>query len=458
MPLVRTFLAWKKGDEWDDCQDSIHPLPGDTAADNSNAFAVSDGATTSFFSRAWARILTSHFAEKPEEALSRWDEWLEGAQEKWKTEVGEIAKSEKASFFVVNGFHSQKPAGATFAGVVLGERNENGWPWRAQVLGDSCIFILGADGPPRVMEIQTSAEFSNLVKTAESWARKNAHVPSKYESLPNGIETRIQEHDAVLIASDALSKWMLRRLEAKRPIWGSILELDDNLKFQDLVAQARSEAEDPLENDDVALAVLKFGDPHPRYQQDRFDPKPAAPPALDEHRDALFPSLTTLKEPPSELPGERPRAEIPGAMNPLPRPGQRKRRFVGLLVFSVVSLLGFRWLAVSRNRALDYARTLLNQVEQLSAEKNAANATVEQLSKNLGDAKSEQERTRQNAENTTALLSRKNKKLEKELKDTRTANQLTIAALQNEISGLKEKLTKSVSPPVAADTSVPASK
>ena len=85
MPLVRTFLAWKKGDEWDDCQDSIHPLPGDTAADNRNAFAVSDGATTSFFSRAWARILTSHFAEKPEEALSRWDEWLEGAQEKWKT-------------------------------------------------------------------------------------------------------------------------------------------------------------------------------------------------------------------------------------------------------------------------------------------------------------------------------------------------------------------------------------
>lgn len=457
MPLVRTFLAWKKGDEWDDCQDSIHPLPDDTAANNCDAFAVADGATTSFFSRAWARILTSHFAEKTEEAFSNWDGWLEGAQDKWKAEVGEIANSGNASFFVVNGFQSKKPAGATFAGIVLGIKNENGWPWRARVLGDSCIFILGADGP-RVMELQTSEDFSNLVKTAESRPRENPHVPSKHESLPNGKEAQIQDHDAVFIASDALSKWMLRRLELKCPVWGSVLELDDDQKFQDLVAQARSEAENPIENDDIALAVLKFGESHLRYQQDRFDPKPAAPPPPAEKRDGNFSSLLTVKEAPSGISWERPRTTTLAAMNALPRPRQRMRRFVGLLFLSVVSLLGIRWLAVSRNRALDLAQTFQNEVRQLSAEKDAASVNAEQLRQELRDAQNERAQTRQEAAKNTARLSQEKAKQAEELENTRAANQLKIAALEKEIADLKEKLAKSVPPPVAADTAVPASK
>ena len=458
MPTVHTFLAWKKGDEKDDCQDSIHPRPENRATDNSNIFAVSDGATTSFFSRAWARILTSHFAEHPEEALSRWDGWLEGAQEKWKTEIGEIAKSEKASFFVVNGFHSQKPAGATFAGVVLGEKNEQGWPWRARVLGDSCIFILGANGPPRVMELQTSAEFSNLVKTAESWPRKNPHTPSEYESLPNGIEPRIQEHDAVLIASDALSKWMLRRLETKRPIWGSILELDDDLKFQDLVAQARSEAEDPLENDDVALAVLKFGESYPHYQQDHFDPKPAALPAPDEKRDGNFPSLTTVKEAPSDLSGERPRAKSAPASNSPPEAQRRVQRLVGLLVLSVVLLLGVGWLAVSYNRVLNDARALQNKVLRLFADKVVAIATGERLQKDLSASQHDLNKVRDDAATERARLSNEMEKQAITLNGIRAADQSKISELTNEIADLKKKFAESIAPPAAGDAPAPAPK
>src|SRR2546421_9786356 len=132
MPAFHTFLAWKKGEEADDCQDSIHPPPGTPSDDSNFAFAVSDGATTSFFARDWARILTSHFAENPEVAFCNWDEWLSSAQKKWETEVGRIVHSGNANFFVVNGFHAHKPAGATFAGIVFGKKNENGWPWRAR--------------------------------------------------------------------------------------------------------------------------------------------------------------------------------------------------------------------------------------------------------------------------------------------------------------------------------------
>ena len=136
MLTVRTFLTSKKGEEFEDCQDSIHPFPSLPTDTGSGVFAVSDGTTTSFFSRAWSAILTRHFAENPGQAFADWDGWLRNAQTEWKSEIGKIVETGKASFFVVNGFRAHKPAAATFAGLALGESTGAGIPWRALVLGD----------------------------------------------------------------------------------------------------------------------------------------------------------------------------------------------------------------------------------------------------------------------------------------------------------------------------------
>ena len=434
MPTVHTFLAWKKGDEKDDCQDSIHPLPSDPA-DNSCAFAVSDGATTSFFSRVWAQILTSQFAENHEEALSNWDGWLQVAQEKWKAKVGEIANSGSANFFVVNGFHSKKPAGATFAGLVLYEKNENGWPWRAQVLGDSCIFILGAEGSPRVIDLKTSAEFSNLVKAAESWPRNDSHLPSAHGSQPDDNETQIQEHDVVLIASDALSKWMLLRAESERPVWGSVFELAEEQKFQEFVAQARSEADNPLENDDVALAVLKFGDPHPRYQQDRFEPMPAPPPVPVEKRDKEARPLATVRE--------AERAHARGKLDraiPIGAAMLLKRRwgawgFTALIVLSLVTLFVVRRYADTLNRAHDQISYFQNKMKRLSFGRDTASAQVTKLQKELDAMQS----ASYESEKSIARLTGEKAEQAKELKATRARYEQKLTTVTTEVSKLKSE-------------------
>lgn len=260
----QSFLAPKQGEAREDCEDSIHPEPGAGPVADRCAFAVSDGTTTSFFSGLWAQILTRRFAANPAVAFDlTWQEWLKDAQRDWQAAVSERAKAEDASFYTRNDFLSRKPAAATFVGLLLDPPTPEGAiSWRAQVLGDSCLFILGKDGP-RSMDLTKAEEFSNMVKAAESYEIKNPHEPRKFASAPRGgTEPDLLDGDVLLLATDALSKWLLLRAELSQPIWGSVLSLDTQSEFDTFIADARREAEAPLENDDVALVVLKIGVPH----------------------------------------------------------------------------------------------------------------------------------------------------------------------------------------------------
>src|SRR6266487_254083 len=120
MLSARTFLACKEGEELDDCQDSIYPAPAPATRNlesEAGAYAISDGATTSFFSRTWAQILTKRFGEDPERIFKDWNSWLKDAQSEWQQEIEKAAKSENASFLTINGLHAKRPAAATFVGL-----------------------------------------------------------------------------------------------------------------------------------------------------------------------------------------------------------------------------------------------------------------------------------------------------------------------------------------------------
>ena len=293
------FLAPKLGEAREDCEDSIHPEQGNCPDGAGAAFAVSDGTTTSFFSGLWARILTRRFAANPAEAFdTAWGDWLKDAQREWQADVTQRAAATDASFYTRNDVLSRKPAAATFVSLLLDPPTPEGTiSWRALVLGDSCLFILGLDGP-RSMELTKAEEFSNMVKAAESYEKENPHQPRLFASTPRGPEPHLLGGDVILLATDALSKWLLLRAELNQPVWGSVLALDSQSEFETFIAHARREAEAPLENDDVALVVLQTGAPHVRYLSGRFEPKPKpekppppAPPMIVPAAPAVPPSV-----------------------------------------------------------------------------------------------------------------------------------------------------------------------
>ena len=296
----RCFLAPKLGEELEDCEDSIFPPPGTRPLAGGGVFAVSDGTTTSFFSALWSRILSRRFATEPAAAFdSVWCDWLRAAQQEWQAAVRTRAEAKDASFYTRNDFLGRRAAAATFVGLQIEPPGTDGAvPWRALVLGDSCLFILGKDGP-HSLELTKAEEFSNMVKAAESYETAEPHLPKAFGSSAGG--PHLAAGDVVLLATDALSKWLLARAEIGKPVWASVLALGSDAEFTALIADARREAEGELDNDDVALVVVRLGSPHERYNDGRFEPnpKPEKPPA-----------------PPSPPPP--PTGDIPKPVSPLP--------------------------------------------------------------------------------------------------------------------------------------------
>ena len=69
-------------------------------------------------------------------------------------------------------------------------------------------------------------------------------------------EGALRGEDVVLLTSDAVSAWLLRRDEEGRPAWRlAAFELGEQLPFEALIDEAR---QDGMRNDDSTLVRIRF--------------------------------------------------------------------------------------------------------------------------------------------------------------------------------------------------------
>ena len=98
----RSFLVPKDGNAEDECEDAI---AGDPA---SGRFAIADGASESYASGDWARLLVAAYVAK-----GPVENWLTAPQVAWKKQTVASAKSWYAEEKFTHGGH------ATFLGVTI---------------------------------------------------------------------------------------------------------------------------------------------------------------------------------------------------------------------------------------------------------------------------------------------------------------------------------------------------
>ncbi len=202
--------------------------------------AVADGATESSFAKLWAVLLAESYARntvigaeffarlKPARRL--WRRRLAGRPLPWFA-------SEKA----------EQGAFAAFLGVQIDARKNC---WTALAVGDCCLMqVDGVGEGMRVVEtfpLQKSSQFTMspyLIGSRANGESVNERIQISEGSLRDG--------DMLLLATDAVAAWLLKRHEEGRPLWKWLYrKLRTPESFAAMVAYGRNHG---LRNDDCTL-------------------------------------------------------------------------------------------------------------------------------------------------------------------------------------------------------------
>ncbi len=209
-------------------------------------FALCDGASESFDSKAWAKILAERFIAKPEIS----PEWVQEAAISYSTayNFSELSYSKQASF--------ERGSFSTLLGV------------NTETVVNSIEIVAIGD----TLALLVDDEFNVL----RSWPYSTA---VEFEARPTLLSTQhnlnsfVSESDFVschrvvwsldgflrltlLCMTDALGQWTLRLVEKGDPNWHKLLAARGDPDLAEIVAQARLGK--AIRTDDSTLLAIRF--------------------------------------------------------------------------------------------------------------------------------------------------------------------------------------------------------
>jgi hypothetical protein len=231
----------KPGSNTDQCEDAFDFSPGTRIA------TVSDGASTAFESRRWARLLARQFATNPPGEWSR-DElllWTSRAAETWKQSIPwhdlTLFEEEKAS------------SGSAATLVALQFEPATGQAdartWRCLALGDSCLFQVREDQLVRALPVEHSADFNLHPSLLSTDAKTNAATLGRLVTS----QGTWQSGDRFFLLTDAIAEWFLRKHEAGQAPW-EFLSSTGRPAFESFVHEAQAHGQ--MRKDDVTVFMI----------------------------------------------------------------------------------------------------------------------------------------------------------------------------------------------------------
>ncbi|WP_071823542.1 PP2C family serine/threonine-protein phosphatase, partial [Microcystis aeruginosa] len=220
-----------------------------------NCFVIADGATQSFYSSIWSKLLVDYFCENPEIDKNNWQEWLKPIQKEWLERVTAELKTAKSGnnpawIEIENRLNRFESATSTFIGLQFIENQA-----KISIVGDSCLFIFQGNQLIQTHLLKKSTDFNNQPEYFGSRSKNNDHEPKFLD-----IELKYKQHSDKLyfvLATDALAEYIFKYTEQQRDILTTLLTIQE---FENFVKSARQDDTIKMKNDDVTLMILEVSD------------------------------------------------------------------------------------------------------------------------------------------------------------------------------------------------------
>ena len=198
--------------------------------------AVADGATESAFSGLWARTLVGELLARSTTTAEAFEAAVDAGRAEWAAAVA--SRIDDRPWYV-----RAKAEEGAFAAVLSVTLHEDG-VWTGLSVGDCCLFHLRDGAVIATWPYEDPDAFTHRPSLVPS--RRTRPVPA-----PGTTTGDWEPGDALLLATDAVAAWLLRRDAA------SVLDTDPSA-FGRAVQTARKKG--ALRNDDATLLVLTIDD------------------------------------------------------------------------------------------------------------------------------------------------------------------------------------------------------
>jgi hypothetical protein len=249
----KIFHIQKNGNSPDENEDAY-----DSSEDNLR-FALADGATDSFRSKSWSKLLVDSFIKNPffniervrnpfdlerkKETYINFINWLEPLRQKWKSQIvwKNLRWNAEEKARIVGAF-------STFLAIQITSRETRGIGCLS--IGDTCVFILHNNHLKKSWPIANSKDFNNTPYLLSSYQKYNV-------KMEQHIRTFFYDDDCdlIVVATDAFAKWFLYEYEKDNQPWLQFENLDP-LGFNELIFSLREAKE--IQDDDTTAIFISF--------------------------------------------------------------------------------------------------------------------------------------------------------------------------------------------------------
>jgi hypothetical protein len=242
----RAFSLPKAGNQEHENEDAV------TTDDARGVYAIADGATEGPYSRLWALALTRKFQEEPFRVglsgdFANWLPTIDPQAQVASDTSDPVSKPWYLDRSRERGSYSSL-LGLSFCPLEPGSRAP---VWEAIAVGDSCLFSVSDSRITHSFPVNASYDFHDAPVLISTVPLENADL-----QCPAAERGVIQEHQSLVLATDALAAWLFSREQDDGAAVHALLTAKDQEGFEYLITHERETHR--IKNDDCSAIVIEL--------------------------------------------------------------------------------------------------------------------------------------------------------------------------------------------------------